>query len=348
MFYETVEWMRSTPVSKLRKLDPYKGFIWGGLFLLIAVLIILGVNLYPGGLPENSLPFGLGVTIVWFVLPLAVWSGILILKPGLSDSKRIVLFLIGTGFLLTLMVEIIVVTGDIGRMNTVFKFYLQTWTFFAVSSGAIMGWLLNSIQKWKLQWRTAWQFILGFFVFSTALYPILGTVAKIGDRIEITAPHSLDGMEYMRYSTYYDEGISMELEQDYNAIRWMQENVEGSPVIVEANSVEYHWGTRFTIYTGLPGVIGWNWHQRQQRAITPSDWVFERVEGVHEFYNTDNLGWVKNFLAKYDVSYIVLGQLERAKYPGVGLEKFPLQEGVLWDEVFRDRDTVVYKVINLN
>jgi len=137
----------------------------------------------------------------------------------------------------------------------------------------------------------------------------------------------------------------MDLSQDYNAIRWLQDNVVGSPVIVEANSVEYHWGTRYSIYTGLPGVVGWNWHQRQQRTATPHDWVFERVESVHDFYQTEDIQWVKDFLQEYDVSYIIFGQLEQAKYPGPGLEKFSTQEGLLWVEVFRDRSTVVYEVL---
>ena len=180
---------------------------------------------------------------------------------------------------------------------------------------------------------------------SIALFPLLASVAKIKDRMELTAPHTLDGMDYMAYAVYADEGVTMDLSQDYNSIRWMQDHVIGSPVIVEANSVEYHWGTRFTIYTGLPGVVGWNWHQRQQRAVTPSDWVFERVEAVHEFYRTEDLDWVQNFLEKYEVSYIVFGQLEQAKYVGPGLAKFEAQDGILWNEVFRDRQTVIYKVI---
>jgi len=347
MFYETIDWMRSTPLSQLRKLEPYKGVIWSGLFILITLLLILGINLYPGGLPPDKLPLGLGIHIVWLVFPLAVWAGVLTLRPGMSDPKRIVLFFIGTGFLLTLMVEIIVVSGDIGRMNTVFKFYLHTWTLFSVSSGAALGWLLMTLPGWKLQQRTIWQLCLGFLVFSTALYPLLGSIAKINDRIETTASHSLDGMEYMMYSTYHDEGTEMVLSQDYSAIRWMQENIDGSPVIVEANSVEYHWGTRYTIYTGLPGVVGWNWHQRQQRNITPHDWVFERVDSVHEFYQTEDLDWVTAFLSRYDVKYIIVGQLERAKYPGPGLDKFQIQEGVLWQTVFIDRDTVIYEVMNI-
>ncbi len=165
------------------------------------------------------------------------------------------------------------------------------------------------------------------------------------DRMEATAPHTLNGMTFMQYSTYHDEGVAMDLSQDYNAIRWMQDNVPGSPVIVEANSVEYHWGTRYTIYTGLPGVVGWNWHQRQQRTATSHDWVFERVDAVHEFYQTQDLDWTQAFLKKYDVRYIVLGQLEKAKYAGPGLEKFSAQEGILWWGVFRDRDTVIYEVI---
>jgi len=307
--------------------------------------LILGINLYPEGLPPDTFPIFMGVHVAWLVLPLMAWVGVLILRPGLSDSKRMVLFLIGTGLALTLMVEIVVVSGDIGRMNTVFKFYLHVWTLFAVSAAAAFGWLLASLRKWSLQWRTIWQIALGFFVLSISLFPLLASVAKIKDRMEITAPHTLDGMDYMAYAVYNDENVTMDLSQDYNAIRWMQDHVVGSPVIVEANSVEYHWGTRFTIYTGLPGVVGWNWHQRQQRTVTPHDWVFERVEAVHEFYLTEDLDWTQDFLEKYDVNYIIFGQLEQAKYAGPGLEKFEAQDGVLWDEVFRDRQTVIYEVV---
>jgi len=52
------------------------------------------------------------------------------------------------------------------------------------------------------------------------------------------APHTLDGMTYMEYAIHADEGVEMDLSQDYNAIRWMQDNVTGSPVIVEAHLTE--------------------------------------------------------------------------------------------------------------
>jgi len=162
--------------------------------------------------------------------------------------------------------------------------------------------------------------------------------------MENSAPHTLDGMDYIPYSTYHDEGVALDLSQDYTAIRWMQDNVVGSPVIVEAHSVEYHWGDRFAIYTGLPGVLGWNWHQRQQRTITPHEWIWDRENAIHDFYRTTDLNAAQDFLQLYDVSYIVFGQLEQAKYAGPGLDKFESQDGILWHEVFRDRDTAIYAV----
>jgi YYY domain-containing protein len=345
MFYETIAWMATTPVSALRKLEPYRGLIWSLLALIGFIVLILGIPLYPDGLPDGNLPVFLGIHIAWVVFPLVIWASVLLFRPGMSESKKIVLFFIGTGLVLTLMVETVVVSGDIGRMNTVFKFYFHTWTLFAVSSGAALAWLWQAWHKWDFRWRTIWQIALGFFIFSAALYPLLGSVAKISDRMTKDAPHTLDGMAYMQAATYHDEGVPLDLSQDYAAIRWLQDNVVGSPVIVEANSVEYRWGTRFTIYTGLPGVVGWNWHQRQQRTITPHAWVFERVDAVHEFYQTADLDWTQDFLARYDVRYIVYGQLEQAKYPGPGLEKFEAQDGRLWNEVFRDRETVIYEVI---
>ena len=152
-------------------------------------------------------------------------------------------------------------------------------------------------------------------------------------------------MTYMQYATHHDEGAEMDLSQDYAAIRWMQDNIEGSPVIVEAHLTEYRWGTRYTIYTGLPGVVGWNWHQRQQRTLLPDNWVWDRVNAIGEFYETTNLDSAVDFLNRYDVSFIVVGQLERAKYSHEGIQKFEENIGSLWNEVFRDRDTVIYEVI---
>ena len=311
------------------------------------MILLFGVNLYPDGLPPDiELPVGLGVHVIWFVLPLVVWAGVLLLRPGTPDAKLFSLFLLGTGLVLTLMVEVIVVSGDIGRMNTVFKFYLHVWSLFAVSMAAAVTWMWQSLVKWNPRWRVLWQIGLVFFVGSMLLYPFTATLAKVRDRMVPEAPHTLDGMTYMQYATHADEGVDMDLSQDYNAIRWLQDNVTGSPVIVEAHLTEYRWGTRFTIYTGLPGVVGWNWHQRQQRTLLPDNWVWDRVNAIAEFYETTDAELAAEFLARYDVAYIVVGQLERAKYSPDGIAKFDRLNGELWKAVFQDRDTIVYEVID--
>ena len=135
----------------------------------------------------------------------------------------------------------------------------------------------------------------------------------------------------------------MNLSQDYEAIRWIQENISGTPIIIEGTVPEYHWGNRYTIYTGLPGVIGWNWHQRQQRAINSSQWVYDRIDDVNEFYQSDDLDRVQAIMNEYDIDYIVVGQLERAIY-AAGLEKFAAQDDVMWDLVYSQQETQIYRV----
>jgi YYY domain-containing protein len=339
MVWETREWMAYTPVSALRKLQPYQSLI---VALPLALLLVIA-----------ALMVGLKVNIAWLVLPLAGWAGILLLRPGLPDAKRVVLFLVGTSLVLTLMVEVVVVRGDIGRMNTVFKFYLQAWALLAISAAAALGWILVAMDEWLTGWRVSWQVILTGLVFGAALFPTLGVMAKIKDRMAEQAPHTLDGMAFMQYATYAETWGTMDLSQDYRAIRWMQENVQGSPVIVEANLLNlYRWGSRFSVYTGLPGVVGWEWHQRQQRASLPGDWVSNRIAEIETFYTTTDMQTTQNFLRKYGVRYIILGQQERGLYSGEngeqlqGMAKFPAAEGYLWNAVYQDRDTTIYEVID--
>ncbi|MFT3890405.1 MAG: hypothetical protein QM730_02125 [Anaerolineales bacterium] len=148
----------------------------------------------------------------------------------------------------------------------------------------------------------------------------------------------------MKYAQYDTNGQRLVLDEDYRAIRWMQDNVQGSPVIVEANCVEYHWCTRFTIYTGLPGVVGWNWHQRQQRVYTSTE-VQARVDDIGSFYNAVDIEFARTFLKKYDVRYIIVGQLERAAYTPEGLIKFEQYDGQYWRAVYHDGATTIYEVV---
>jgi YYY domain-containing protein len=331
MGWETYHWLKTTPQSALKKLKPYKHWINVGLIFFLILLLALLI---------------LGVSIALIAIPIGLWAVILMLRSGSSDGQRFLLFMIGTAVTLTLVVELIYLPGDIGRMNTVFKFYLESWILFALSAGVCLGWVVKSLRYWNNRLEFFWQAAFFILVASAALFTLLGTADKIRDRMAPNAPHTLDGMAYMKYATYYDMGVEMDLEEDYQVIQWMQENIEGSPVILEGQAFEYRWGNRYTVYTGLPGVVGWNWHQRQQRAILRDNRVQERVDAVGTFYLTEDLAYVVDFIEQYDVSYIVLGQLERAFFPGPGLEKFAAYEGQLWKEVYRYKSTIVYEVLD--
>ncbi len=342
MVYETLHWMATTPLSALGKLRPYRNRIYGALAALGALMLLLALPV-PG---VDTPPLRDAIPVAWVVIPLGTWVLALLFNPRLTTAKRVTLFFTGTALALTLVVEIIVLRGDIGRMNTVFKFYYQGWTLLALSAAASLYWFFReALPRWRGGGALAWQAVLLLLVAGMSLYPVLGGTAKFKDRMTPDAPHTLDGMAYMPYAEYYDQDGPYPLRPDYEAIRWMQENVQGSPVIAEGNTPEYRWGTRYTIYTGLPGVVGWNWHQRQQRGgVVPADWVTNRIGEVTFFYSVEDPQAACDFLRKYDVRYFMVGALERAYYPEAGLAKFAASEGGCWEPVFQYEGTRVYAV----
>ena len=95
------------------------------------------------------------------------------------------------------------------------------------------------------------QSVLVLLVISCAFFPVVSTFTRIKD---MNAEPALDGMEYMKE---LDRG-------DYNAIQWMQENIEGTPVVLEASEDDssYSYTSRVSANTGLPTVIGWARHER--------------------------------------------------------------------------------------
>jgi len=136
-----------------------------------------------------------------------------------------------------------------------------------------------------------------------------------------SAQSSLDTSE-SQTAAYDDDGALYILEYDYAAIRWLQDNVQGTPAIVEGTSPLYRWGSRIAINTGLPAVVGWDYHLKQHDSILPGSVVDNRVRDVRKFYNTTDPEEAMAFLKRYNVQYIVIGGLERKYYQAEGLAKF--------------------------
>ncbi len=321
------------------------------LLLGVAQLWLLGGRLYRLADPTAMMTLGiiaiitglltlllvrLGVTIAWIVLPLAMTAAFLVLDPESTPRTRVLWLLAGTALVLCLAVELIVLEGDIGRMNTVFKFYCQVWTFLALGAAVAVERILSTgllttagderpaddaeHSVWPIMhkaptWVGDWA--LGLVIlslFATLLYPLLAIPWRIRDRWVEDAPRTLDGMAYMPHAVVYERGSQINLAADYQVIRWLQEHVEGSPVIMEMNAhVEYvMWGNRVSIYTGLPSVIGWRWHQVQQRGVMPPGTVEARQMAVIEFYETPDPDRALEILRRYDVTYVILTPYERA------------------------------------
>jgi YYY domain-containing protein len=238
---------------------------------------------------------------------------------------------------LTLAVELAVVDRiDIGRTNTVFKTYLQVWLLWSLAAGASLPVVWDHLRDVRRRWRVAWRSSFVVLLAATLLYPALATPAKVRDRFDRSAGRTLDGAAFMASATYADKDVEMPLADDLAGIRWMWTQVPGSPIVAEANTSPklYGWGNRFAMFTGNPSVVGWDFHERQQRGIVADARITERINDVQRAYETTDADEAARLLARYGVEYVIVGRLERAYHPG-GQAKWEAADGRLWDVVFR-------------
>lgn len=331
------DWATTWTEEGKRQLEPIGGLLLGTLVLFVVLNIAL---------------LWRGYWVAPIALQLLATAGLLALRPKLETARRIVLILIAAALGLTLMVEIIVLDGDIGRMNTVFKFYLQVWLMLSIACGTAAVWAWPSIRQTK-RLRTVWETTLAILVFAALLYPLLATPAKWNIRMNKDAPHTLDGAAFIPFVEYGDTNYAgqsrvVRLAEDQAAIEWLQRNVQGSPVIMEAHGSNPYRSIagRIAMYTGLPTVIGWDWHQRQQRAVAPGNLVTARIEDVNTFYNTLDQELARRILDKYDVKYVYVGSLENTYYWPEGLAKFDaLADAGILSEVYRDESARIFEVV---
>lgn len=282
------------------------------------------------------------ISLLVILLPLLALSLYSFLKdlPERS-SAGFTSLLIATAAFIALLCEIVFlddpITGSFVRMNTVFKFYMHLWLFLAIAAS-------YSFYQLYLRYRTKsennhslirgygkniWMVSLVLLVVSCSVFPVVATYTRIED---MNAKPALDGMEYMKD---LDRG-------DYYAIKWIQENIKGTPVILEASADDssYHYTSRVSANTGLPTVIGWARHERFWGR--DQDEIRIRLEDVSSIYSTSNVKKTLELMNKYNVSYVYIGQLERQMYD-LKMDKF--DEETYFELVYQD-SVQIYKIKN--
>jgi YYY domain-containing protein len=333
------------------------------LTIILALLLIGFVATAAVSSPLGStVPFLIAVVALGLV---AVWRWLADFRPD-APYLAFAGLLALAAFCVSIGLDIVRVEGDIDRMNSVFKFYLQVWVMLALASAYLLWRLIAAAAPWSLRtilesvtpsgvWvrdrrgassplRAAWSAGLTALLISALVYPVLGTQDRLRDRFDGNmTPLTLDGAAYVAGATFRDENGAIDLSKDFEGIRWLRQNVEGSPVILEAVTPTYRWGGRVSIYTGLPAVFGWQWHQEQQRWDYRHE-VAERIRDVNRIYETGSNTEALALLHEYGVRYVYLGQVERSYYSAAGLAKFDDLLGGALEQVFSNGETTIYRV----
>ncbi|HEX6779190.1 MAG TPA: hypothetical protein VF099_13360, partial [Ktedonobacterales bacterium] len=159
-----------------------------------------------------------------------------------------------------------------------------------------------------LSGKLVWMACLLVLVLGALVYPLFGAYAHSGGYPQ---HNGLDGMQYL--SRLYPG--------DAAAIRWINANVQGDPIIVEATGGEYTDFGMVSTFTGLPTILGWGGHEYQWRVNWLNDPTnagdFNRRSGdIDTIYTSADAAAVMQLLHQYHARYLYVGALEYQKYQG--------------------------------
>lgn len=188
------------------------------------------------------------------------------------------------------------------RSNTMFKLTYQAFTLFGIA----MAYTLTSLlaQKGRKALRALSGICLALFLCTTG-YFATSVHAWFGN---VWDPKGYQGLDATAF-------LETDFPEDAGAIRWMQEQIKGQPVVLEAQGDSYSDCERVSAMTGFPTVAGWYVHQWLWRNDLAE--LNGRVEDVKNIYTGTDPVFVKELLDRYQVEYIFVGSQERQEYPEI-------------------------------
>lgn len=362
-------------------------FVLTGLILAGASALIINLAAY-GRKQENSdfpllmvAPFIAIAGALALVRPVAAASAVLVsafIAMLLANRSRNSAVLVGISGAsasgLVMVTDLIYIADhldgtDWERMNTVFKLFFQSWTLLAVVSGLALLWLFHRFwyrcgpllqpgNRFSLP-RTVPPVAIALLLGVPLLtYLLFATPDRLGTRMESTPQFpSLSGNAWMDGGTIQNQaGDIIDFSGDAAVIEWMNREIDGVPVILEASIGAYRGGgARISSATGLPTVLGWDSHQSQQRGGAETG---IRVSDVREIYQSSDLERKHYLLRRYAVEYIVVSDVERLTIVGDvedgrepdyyssedGLAAFEQMVGDELEVAFEANNAIVYRV----
>ncbi len=302
-----------------RELFRSKGVILAGIFIILATV-----------LASVLLDFQLLIIVV----PVGILCMYYIYKSKQKTETEFVLLLVIIGAALAFFCDLLylddAIGGDWERFNTVMKLYLQIWLFFGIAAAYAVFYVLKNMGR---KTKVIWLVILGALILASLIHPIASTTSLTSGRHESWGMNrgTLDGMAYMEM---VDKG-------DYEAMRWINKNIDGSPVVLETPGGCFAYASRVSVFTGLPTVLGWGSYE----IMWGRTWgeVGEREADVETIYNTLDNDKAMALLAKYDVEYIYIGNLEQESYESEGLRKFASHPQD-YELIYEDEGVTIYEV----
>lgn len=209
-----------------------------------------------------------------------------------------------------------------------FKLVFQAFIMLSIVSGYV---ITRTSSKYNLRLLPipikplylAYVFLSATLISLVLVYPYFAVISYYNG---LKTYVGLDGVKYLKNRS----------SGDYEAYLWLN-NLKNQPVILEAQGDSYTDYERFSANTGLPTVLGWYVHQWLWRG---QDAPNSRTDDIRQIYESEDLLITKELLQKYNISYVIIGRLEREKYPL--LKESKLQS--IGKTVFKSEDTFILKI----
>ncbi|MBI4028990.1 MAG: hypothetical protein HY376_01370 [Candidatus Blackburnbacteria bacterium] len=246
-------------------------------------------------------------------------------KPSPTDLFVAVLLLVS--WFLIFLPEVIYIKDiyihEYQRANTMFKFTYQSFVMFALATPYVL-WKIVSANS--LKHRLAAKVLLLLPIFALLSLVTSYSYFAVKSYYLGNAYQGLDGTRWLQ-KMYPGE---------YRTVEWLN-NLPNQSIVLQAAGDSYTDFGVISSYTGLPTVQGWLVHEWLWRGSY--DEPGKRATDAEILYTSVDLRTTRALLEKYAIKYVVVGNLERQKYPKLN-DKFANFGPV----VFSSNSTKIYKI----